>query len=112
MANKAPAPFGRVHALEPKIKHSHTGTSSMPSWRWVFTTSRELWGPVFAEHVLASFEAHSLTDNTARQDAQMEGVGDSVKYLQGLVDSEMNKLAGPAAHVVLGGISPSGAVGL
>jgi lysophospholipase-2 len=53
----------------------------------------------------AWFEAHSLTDVTARQDLQIGGIHESVEYLTGVLGEEIERLGGAADRVVLGGIS-------
>ncbi|KAF5121145.1 Acyl-protein thioesterase 1 [Metarhizium anisopliae] len=80
--------------------------------RWVFPSSQKLWSTAFQELIPAWFEAHSLTDITARQDLQIGGINDSVKYLQGLLENEIARLGGQAGNLFLGGISQGGAIGL
>ncbi|KAL2022353.1 hypothetical protein VTK56DRAFT_5420 [Thermocarpiscus australiensis] len=132
--------FGPVHILEPQSRHTHTaillhGRGStgkefaeelfesrlfsgkslqehLPGWRWVFPSSRELWSTAFQEAMPAWFEAHSLTDATARQDLQMDGIRESVRHLTGVLDQEIARLGGAADRVVLGGVSQGGAIGL
>ncbi|QPH05546.1 hypothetical protein C2857_003405 [Epichloe festucae Fl1] len=87
-------------------------TQKLPGLRWVFPSSQELWSTTFQESIPAWFEAHSLTDITARQDLQTSGIKDSVKYLQDLLDNEIAKLGGQAGNLFLGGISQGGAIGL
>ncbi|KAI0132913.1 Alpha/Beta hydrolase protein [Xylariales sp. AK1849] len=131
--------FGSVYALEPQSRHTHsvillhgrgstgeefaeeilspklsTGMTlpeQLPSCRWVFPSSRELWSTAFEETMPAWFEAHSLTDITARQDLQMDGIRESMAYLTHILDKEIEDL-GEAGRVVLGGISQGGAIGL
>ncbi|KAK4099979.1 alpha/beta-hydrolase [Parathielavia hyrcaniae] len=133
-------PFGPVHILEPSAEHTNTiillhGRGSngeefaeelleaklssgetlqeqLPTWRWVFPSSPELWSTAFEDTMPAWFEAHSLTDPTARQELQMAGIRDSVQYLARLLQEETEKLGGAARRVVLGGISQGGAVAL
>jgi lysophospholipase II len=133
-------PFGSVHVVEPSTQHTHTAIllhgrgsngeefaselaastlpggmtlmQKLPGWRWVFPTSRELWSTAFEEDMTAWFEAHSLTDVTARQDLQAGGIRESVEYIQGLWDDELERLGGRAEHLVLGGISLGGAIGI
>jgi lysophospholipase-2 len=133
--------FGPVFLVEPVTPHTHTaillhgrgsngeefaqelfdetklsdGTSlaqKLPSWRWVFPSSRELWSTAFEEDMPAWFEAHSLTDTTSRQDLQIPGITDSVNYLKKVLKEEIEKLDGMTKNVVLGGISQGAAVGM
>lgn len=85
---------------------------ALPSWKWVFPSSRELWSPVFEESIPAWFEAYSLTDVTARQDLQTHGIQESVKHLEAIWEAEVAQLSGLASKVVLGGISQGGAIGI
>ncbi|KAK4649156.1 uncharacterized protein QC761_001640 [Podospora bellae-mahoneyi] len=132
--------FGPIHVVEPRAPHAHTiillhGRGStgeefakelfesklstgktlqehLGSWRWVFPSSAELWSTAFEEDMPAWFEAHSLTDTTARQDLQMAGIRDSVRYLTRLLGQEVDRLGGSSGKVVLSGISQGGAIGL
>ncbi|POR31016.1 Acyl-protein thioesterase 1 [Tolypocladium paradoxum] len=132
--------FGAVYVLEPNAQHTHTavllhgrGSSGeefaqellesplsgqvtlaqkLAGWRLVFPSSRELWSTVFEEEMPAWFEAHSLTDVTARQDLQMGGIRESVKYLTTVLDEEIDRLGGRAENLILGGISQGGAIGM
>lgn len=140
MAYTPPAAFGYVHVLEATQAHTHTAIllhgrgstgqefaeelaetlmadgktimQALPGWRWVFPSSRELWSPVFEESMPAWFEAYSLTDVTARQDLQTDGIRESVKHLEGIWEAEVERLGGLASKVVLGGISQGGAIGI
>ena len=133
-------PFGPIHIIEPKSQHTHTAVllhgrgsngeefaeelaastlsdqrtlmQKLPGWRWVFPSSRELWSTVFQEEIAAWFEAHSLTDVTARQDLQVEGIRESVRNIEGILEGEIAKLEGLAENLVLGGISQGGAIGM
>jgi predicted esterase len=132
--------FGRVHIIEPSSEHTHTaimlhGRGSngpefagelaetmapgqkplidrFPSWRWVFPSSQELWSTAFEEMLPAWFEAHSLTDTSARADLQMEGIRQSVAYIQSILDQEAASLGGQTEKVVIMGISQGGAIGM
>ncbi|KAL6923042.1 hypothetical protein ACHAPO_006525 [Fusarium lateritium] len=140
MADTSPTAFGHVHVLEPTQTHTHTAIllhgrgstgeefaeelaetlmsdnktimQALPSWRWVFPSSRELWSPVFEESMPAWFEAYSLTDVTARQDLQTDGIRDSVKHIEEIWDAEVERLGGLASKAVLGGISQGSAIGI
>jgi predicted esterase len=132
--------FGPIHVIEPISRHTHTAIllhgrgsngeefaeeldasapsgqktlmQKLPGWRWVFPSSRELWSTVFEEEIPAWFEAHSLTDVTARQDLQKEGIGESVRFIDSLLVDELERLKGTAENLVLGGISQGGAIGM
>ncbi|CAM1511043.1 Fc.00g085560.m01.CDS01 [Cosmosporella sp. VM-42] len=85
---------------------------AFPGWRWVFPSSRELWSTTFQEHMPAWFEAYSLTDVTARQDLQVDGIKESVEYIQRVLDEELARLKGQRKRVLLGGISQGCAVAI
>ncbi|KAF5625635.1 acyl thioesterase 1 [Fusarium sp. NRRL 52700] len=133
--------YGAVHIIEPIESHTHTAillhgrgsngeefaqelfeetllsdqsslAQKLPSWRWVFPSSREIWSAAFQEDMPAWFEAHSLTDTTARQDLQIPGIQESVSYIKTLLSQEIHRLGGDASRVVLGGISQGAAVGM
>ncbi|KAF5692279.1 acyl thioesterase 1 [Fusarium circinatum] len=133
--------FGPIHIVEPVESHTHTAillhgrgsngeefaqelfeetlssdqsslAQKLPNWRWVFPSSRELWSTAFQEDMPAWFEAHSLTDITARQDLQIPGIKESVSYVKTILDQQIERLSGDASRVVLGGISQGAAVGI
>ncbi|KAJ4013734.1 hypothetical protein NW752_005445 [Fusarium irregulare] len=133
--------FGPTHIVNPVTKHTHTaillhgrgsngpefaqelfeetlfpdGSSlaqKLPSWKWVFPSSRELWSEAFQEDMPAWFEAHSLTDITARQEVQIPGIRESTEYVKTIINDEIVKLDGASDRVVLGGISQGGAIAL
>ncbi|KAI1072991.1 hypothetical protein LB507_009086 [Fusarium sp. FIESC RH6] len=60
----------------------------------------------------AWFEAHSLTDITARQEVQIPGIKESTEYVNTIIDDEIEKLDGTSERVVLGGISQGGAIAM
>lgn len=98
--------------FDSKLSDKTTLAKRLPGWKWVFPSSRELHSTVFDVDMPAWFEAHSLTDITARQDLQMPGIRESVAYLGGIVEKEIADLGGDASKVILGGISLGGAIGL
>jgi predicted esterase len=95
-----------------KLPDDPTLPQIFPSWRFVFSSSRELWSTVFEEDIPAWFEAHSLTDITSRQELQEPGIREAVGYLDSVLDDEIERLGGDAQKVVLGGISQGAAVGM
>ncbi|KAH6845228.1 Alpha/Beta hydrolase protein [Chaetomium sp. MPI-CAGE-AT-0009] len=134
------AHFGSVHIIEPSSEHTHTAimlhgrgsngpefaeelaetmtpgqeplTQRFPSWRWVFPSSQELWSTAFEEMLPAWFEAHSLTDPSARAELQMEGIRQSVAYIQSILSQEAARLGGETEKVIIMGISQGGAIGM
>ncbi|KAI2470471.1 Alpha/Beta hydrolase protein [Annulohypoxylon bovei var. microspora] len=132
--------FGPTHVVEPTTRHTHTaillhgrgGTGEdfaeelldsiglteetvaqrLPAWRWVFPSSKQLWSTTFEEELPAWFEAHSLTDVTARQDLQLPGIRESVQHLRAILNDEIVRLDGSADRVVLGGISQGAAIAI
>ena len=93
-----------------KLKHQKTMMRRLPTWKWVFPSSREQWSPTFQQILPAWFEAPSLMDVTIREDLQMDGIRAAVGYIRDIVREEVAKLNGHAEKVVLGGISQGGAV--
>lgn len=132
--------FGPTHVISPSAVHTHTAIilhgrgdtgsdfsdellssalasgetlqAALPGWRWVFPSAPELWSTAFQEDMPAWFEAHSLTDPSARQDLQTPGLLASVRHVSQVVDEEVSRLEGDATKVVLGGISQGGAVAM
>lgn len=51
------------------------------------------------------FDIYSLTDPSARQELQIEGLKQSVAFVSRLVQEEINIVNGDSGRVVLGGIS-------
>ncbi|CCF45862.1 beta-1,4-glucosidase [Colletotrichum higginsianum] len=132
--------FGPSHVIQPKSEHTHTAIilhgrgscgeeflqelvastlsddctliDKLPGWRWVFPSSKKLWSIAFQEYMPAWFEAHSLTDPTARQDLQVEGLCESIDYISQVMEGEVARLGGNQKRLVLGGISQGAAVGM
>ncbi|OHW99096.1 phospholipase carboxylesterase [Colletotrichum incanum] len=132
--------FGPSYIIQPKFEHTHTAimlhgrgscgeefaqeflastlsddcplTDKLPGWRWVFPSSKELWSTAFQEYMPAWFEAHSLTDPTARQELQVDGLRESVDYISQVMEEEVKRLGGNQKRLVLGGISQGAAVGM
>ncbi|KAL2752125.1 hypothetical protein ACRALDRAFT_1058903 [Sodiomyces alcalophilus JCM 7366] len=137
---EASGSFGQSYILQPQSEHTHTAIvlhgrgscgeefaedflastlsdgrnlrDKMPGWRWVFPSSRELWSSAFRQRMPAWFEAHSLTDPTARQNLQVDGLRESVGYVLEIMEEESKRLGGNPQRLVLGGISQGGAVGM
>lgn len=60
----------------------------------------------------AWFDVHSLTDIHERQEEQVEGLRESVRYVLDVVESEIQRLDGRAERVFLGGFSQGMATAL
>ncbi|KFY62869.1 hypothetical protein V496_04344 [Pseudogymnoascus sp. VKM F-4515 (FW-2607)] len=117
-----PRSFPELHIIEPTSAHTHTAIllhgrgsngpefaeelmeeSRLPghptlaqkfsSWRFVFPSSRQLWNTFFEEDMPAWFEAHSLTDITARQELQEPGIIEGVGYLSSVLGDEIERAA-------------------
>ncbi|KAI9897826.1 hypothetical protein N3K66_007682 [Trichothecium roseum] len=132
--------FGQTHVIVPRAEHAHTAIvlhgrgndgkefadeflastlssgqslpEKLPGWRWVFPTSPSIWSDVFQENLPAWFDAYSLTDTTAKQDLQVDGIRESVQHILGVIETETDILAPRTGKVYLGGISQGGAIGL
>ncbi|KAL2816397.1 alpha/beta-hydrolase [Aspergillus cavernicola] len=91
-----------------------TLSACLPTWRWVFPTSRNRWSTSFQEDMCAWFDVYSLNDITARQELQVEGLRESVGYVLGIVEGEVERLKGEGedGRVFLGGMSQGMAMGL
>ncbi len=98
--------------LESTLPGQLTMVDSLSTWKFVFPSSKEVWSTAFREDMPAWFEAHSLSDPTARQELQVPGILDSVKHISAIVDGEILKLNGQSHKVCLGGISQGAAVGM
>ncbi|PYI15618.1 alpha/beta-hydrolase [Aspergillus violaceofuscus CBS 115571] len=85
---------------------------ALPTWRWVFPTSRDRFSTRFQEEICSWFDAYSLSDIQERQDLQIEGLRESVRYILDILEQEISLLGGTASHVYLGGISQGMATAL
>jgi len=131
-----PAPF----IVPPKTQHTHTfillhglgsngekfgsellktGISSekktlrsvYPGAKFIFPTAK--WGrsTAFNRTVLTQwFDMCSLDDRSLREDVQIEGLVESVKYIRGVLSEELKAV--PATNIVLGGLSQGCAMSL
>lgn len=86
--------------------------ASLPTWRWVFPTSKARWDSRFEEDLSAWFEAYSLADIEEKGELQVEGLRESGAYIFGVLEEEIRGVGGDAGRVFLGGISQGMAMGL
>ena len=100
-----------LFAAELSTKHEPL-RQRFPNYRWVFPSSREIWSTAFQENMPAWFEAHSLTDISARPELQVPGIEESVKYIRTILDEEFDRLQNNSHNVIVGGISQGAATGL
>lgn len=82
-----------------------------PGWRWVFPSAKARWSTVFQEKMTEWFDIYSLSDTDAEPHLQVEGLGEAVRFILGLVGEEA-KLVGTTERVVLGGVSQGEATAL
>lgn len=132
--------FPDPHIIPPQVSHTHTAillhgrgsdgpefaeeffssvtsrkqnlASCLPTWRWVFPTSRDRWSTTFQEKECSWFDAYSLTDIHARQDLQIDGLRESISHILDLLENEIRLLSGQSNRVYLGGISQGMATAL
>ncbi|OKL63959.1 hypothetical protein UA08_00491 [Talaromyces atroroseus] len=132
--------FPAPHILHPQGSHTHTvillhGRSSdgpefaeelfsstasngksllscLPTYRWVFPTSRDRWSTIFQEEMCSWFDAYSLSDIQARQELQKDGLQESIFQILGILESEARLLGEDLSRIYLGGISQGMATAL
>jgi len=139
-SSHASSAFSSLHIIEPASHHTYTAVflhgrgshgeefaeelfgsylpgqqtilEAFPGLRCVFPSSRILWDSTFEEDMPAWFEARSLSNTRERQDLQMPGLGESVAYVQGVINDEIKRLDGRSQNVCVVGISQGCAIGL
>jgi len=82
---------------------------TFPSCKWVFPSSQERYSTVFQEELDEWFDIYSLTDPAAREELQLEGLRDSINFLQALISDEVNIMT--SDRVILLGLSQGSATG-
>jgi lysophospholipase-2 len=87
-------------------------SSCLPTYRWVFPTSRNRWSTTFQEEMCSWFDAYSLTDIHKRQELQKDGLRESVLHILDILEGEARLLDGRLSHIYLGGISQGMATAL
>ncbi|CAD6594625.1 MAG: hypothetical protein ASARMPRED_001361 [Alectoria sarmentosa] len=84
----------------------------LPSYKWVFPSSQERYSTVFQEEMDEWFDLYSLSNPSAREELQTEGLKDSVGFLQNLIRDEISLLDSDASRIILMGISQGCATAL
>ncbi|OJJ87706.1 alpha/beta hydrolase, partial [Aspergillus glaucus CBS 516.65] len=92
-----------------KTTNNQNLPTTLPNVRWIFPTSRDHWDTKFEEDIPEWFDAYSLTNIEERQELQVEGLKESVKYVLEILKKEI-ELVGDAGKVFLGGMSMGMAV--
>ncbi|PYI03257.1 lysophospholipase/carboxylesterase family protein [Aspergillus sclerotiicarbonarius CBS 121057] len=92
--------------------HGKPLPSHLPTFRWIFPTSKNRWNSRFEETIPAWFDAYSLTDITEHQELQGPGLRESVAYILRILEEEITRLDGKPGNVFLGGISQGMAIAL
>ncbi|KAI9780933.1 MAG: hypothetical protein M1816_002625 [Peltula sp. TS41687] len=82
----------------------------LPSWKWVFPTTKERYSTLFREEMNEWFDTMSLTDISRGEDLQVKGLFEALQYLWGIINKELESV--PVERLVLGGISQGCATGL
>lgn len=84
-----------------------------PGFKWVFPTAHPSYSTVFDEDLVEWFDIYSLTDPSVEEELQIDGLAESVAFVQSLLVKEVQILGSSASNrVVLGGISQGCAVAI
>ncbi|KAJ5193692.1 hypothetical protein N7491_001023 [Penicillium cf. griseofulvum] len=86
--------------------------SCLPSYRWVFPTSRDRWSTTFEEEMCSWFDAYSLDNIHSRQELQKDGIRESVSHILNILEEEVRLVDGRFANIYLGGMSQGMATAL
>jgi lysophospholipase II len=135
------SPFPEPHVIYPTSIHTHTiillhGRGSngeefadeffqgetfaeqslarhFPDFKWVFPSARERLSTVFQEELVEWFDIYSLTDPSEEEELQVDGLRESIGYIQSLIEEEV-RVFGLSARdrIILGGISQGCAVAI
>jgi lysophospholipase II len=87
----------------------HLAQSLFPSIKWIFPSAKSRQSSVFQMRLKEWFDIWSLSDVDEKWEIQLEGLGDSMRYVRDLIDDEASVLEkqGKSAkgRIVLGGLS-------
>ncbi|KAF2257076.1 alpha/beta-hydrolase [Trematosphaeria pertusa] len=86
--------------------------STFPGIRWVFPDAGQRWCTPFKEERSAWFDTYSLDDLSMRQDLQVSGLRDGIHLVKDIIEAEVERLAGQADRIILGGFSQGSAIAL
>ncbi|KAL4926502.1 alpha/beta hydrolase [Aspergillus undulatus] len=93
-----------------QTSHGKNPPAALSTWRWVFPTARLRWSETF-EDLTAWFDLPSLVYPDEGRETQLEGLGESVRFVRGVLKKEVAILGG-GERVILGGMSQEMATGL
>ncbi|KAL8923493.1 MAG: hypothetical protein Q9172_003100 [Xanthocarpia lactea] len=96
--------------FEQKTSSGRSIQEAFPSAKWVFPSSQERYSTVFQEEMDEWFDIYSLTDPTAREELQVEGLHHSVEFLLNLMRDEARLVS--QERIFLLGLSQGSATGL
>ncbi|KAF2741128.1 alpha/beta-hydrolase [Polyplosphaeria fusca] len=86
--------------------------SHLPGVRWVFPDAGQLYCTTFREERSAWCDTFCLEDLSRRQDLQVAGLRNGIRMVQKLIEEEVERLAGEAGRIILGGFSQGSATAL
>jgi lysophospholipase II len=81
-----------------------------PGLKWIFPTAHERFSTVFQEDLVEWFDIYSLTDPGLEEELQIDGLRESVGFVQGLVNDEARVFG--RGQIIMGGISQGCAVAI
>ncbi|KAJ5787387.1 hypothetical protein N7457_002377 [Penicillium paradoxum] len=84
----------------------------LPSYRWVFPTSRDRWSDRFQEEICSWFDAYSFDNIHERQELQKDGLRESTSHILAILEEEVKLLDERFDRIYLGGISQGMATAL
>jgi predicted esterase len=93
---------------------SSTGTKLtelLPGAKFIFPTSKKRRSSMYRRATINQwFDIASLGDPSQRRDVQLQGLADSAKYLQPILNQELETI--PSKNIILGGLSQGCAMAL
>ena len=87
--------------FEEKTSSGLSLQETFPGCKWVFPSSQTRYSTVFQDELDEWFDICSLTDPSAREELQIEGLHDSLEFIHGII-SEEAKFASPERVILLG----------
>lgn len=89
----------------------HSLPQHFPGFKWIFPSAHPSFSTVFQEDLVEWFDIYSLTEPSLEEELQIDGLSESVAFLQELITEEARLLGSPGHdRIILGGISQGCAV--